>query len=132
MNDARVDHIEEKLTGLDQKVDGLSLQLHESTSRLDGRIDALGEQLRQSTSRLDGRIDALTAEMKAGFENVFAQTQAGFDDHRRYTEFLVLGVREDMSKRFNQVERRFDGVDERFDRMDGRFDRLERLIKERR
>ena len=55
------------------------------------------------------------------------------------------GVRDDMGKRFNQVERRFDSVDERFDRVNdrfkgvdqrfdqvaSRFDRLEQLIKER-
>ena len=104
MNDARVDHIEETLASLNRRVDGLSVQLHESTNRL------------------DGRIDALTAEMKAGFNHVFVQTQAGFDDHRRYAKFLVQGVREDLSKRFNQVERRFDSVDEH-------FDRLEQLIK---
>lgn len=120
MSDARVDHIEETLSSLGQKVDGLSLQLHETTDRL------------------DGRIDALALEMKAGFEH----TQAAFDDHRRYAEFLTQGVREDMSVRFNRVERRFDAVDERFDRMsqgvearfdsvEKRFDRLEKLIKER-
>ena len=91
-------------------------------------------QVQESTDRLDGRIDTLAVEMKNGFDH----TQAGFDDHRRYAEFLVQGVREDMSVRFNHVERRFDSVDERFQRVDGRFDgmderfdRLERLIKER-
>ncbi|NQW03827.1 MAG: hypothetical protein HQ485_07345 [Acidobacteria bacterium] len=77
---------------------------------------------RESTNRLDNRMDALTAEMHAGFKNVVEQTQAGFEDHRLYTEFLVTGLRDDMGARFNQVDRRFDAVDQR-------FDRLERLIR---
>ncbi len=84
---------------------------------------------RESTNRLDGRIDALTAEMHAGFKNVVEQTQAGFEDHRLYTEFLVTGLRNDMGARFNQVDRRFDSVNKQLESVDQRFDRLERLIK---
>ena len=61
----------------------------------------------------DGKIDDLAR-----------QTQAGFDDHRLYAEFLNQGIREEMNTRFNRMERRFDSVD-------NRFDRLEQLIKER-
>jgi chromosome segregation ATPase len=125
--DTRIDHIEETLSTLNHKVDDLSVQLHDSTQRLDRRIDGLETQLHESTERLDGRIDTVVADMKAGFD----QTQAAFDDHRRYAEFLWQGVRDDMSQRFNYVERRFDRMDERFDRLDDRFDRLERLIEER-
>lgn len=103
MNDVRVDHIEEVLTGLGHKVDGL------------------GMQLQDSTTRLDGRIDALALEMKAGFAKAFEQTQGGFNDHRACTEFVV--ERSAKSLR-TEMGRRFDGVEER-------FDRLENLIKSR-
>ncbi len=113
MSDARVDHLEETLGSLGKKLDGLSLQLQETTDRL------------------DAKIDSLAVEMNAGFE----QTQAAFDDHRQYAEFLSQSLREDLGARFNHAERRFDAVDERIDRrfdsVDERFDRLEKLIKER-
>jgi chaperonin cofactor prefoldin len=141
MNDARVDKIEEALNGLSHQVDGLSVQLYDSTDRLDGRIDELdarfasrleeqdarlGGRIEELGTRLDGRIDALAVEVRTGFED----TKLAFEDHRRYSEFLTERLRDDMNLRFDEVDRRFNQVDRRFDSMDERFDRLERLIRE--
>ena len=88
---------------------------------LDAKIDALG-------ARLDKKLDD-------GFAKAFEQTQGGFDEHRKFTEFVVERsatiLREEMNTRFKEVDRRFNQVDRRFDGMDDRFDRLEKLIKGR-
>jgi len=105
MNDARVDHIEEALTQLNGKADGLSKQM------------------------------VTHQDLKAGFAKAFEQTQGGFHDQRAYTEFVVERstrmLREEMNARFDQVDARFSRIDRRFDGMEERFDRLERLIKVR-
>jgi len=99
----------------------------------DARIDA----------RLEGRIDRLALEMRAGFAKAFEQTQGGFDEHRKFTEFVVersastlrtfteAVVERSANTLRMDMNRRFDEVDKRFDKLESRFDRLEGLIKER-
>ncbi|MEI6246293.1 MAG: hypothetical protein WCQ64_14765 [Acidobacteriota bacterium] len=85
MNDARVDHIEETLTQLSDKVDGLSL-------------------------RMVTKQDLETSMAKA-----FEQTQGGFEDHRGFMELTVAhhvgALRTDMNQRFDKVDARFDRLE---------------------
>ena len=82
----------------------------------------------RADTRLEGRIDRLALEMRAGFAKAFEQTQGGFDEHRKFTEFVVHRSATTLRMHMN---RRFDEVDQRFDGLESRFDRLEGLIKER-
>ena len=67
--DRRIDRLEERLVGTEERLDGrldrLETRLVGTEERLDGRLDRLETRLVGTGSRPDGRFDGLQASMDA-------------------------------------------------------------------
>ncbi len=118
MNGTRVDRIEETLGTLLELVHGVNATIDGVGQRLDAKID-------EGDRRLEARIDSTAATIRA-------ETQDGFDDARKFAEFIVersgQQIRDEMRQGFSLVDARFDLVDHRFNAIERRFDRLEERL----
>ena len=102
---------------LGTKMDALTVTVAGQTERID-RLIATTEDHTQ-------RIDALTASVDAKSRAV-AQT---FGEMRDFVVESVGQLRQDMTSRFDAVDKWFDGVDTRFDQVDTRLESVDKRLE---
>jgi len=110
------EHLSERVTAVERKVDGLSTRLDVLSVELHALNDREEEHYQQTAMAFAEQrsyTDALLAEMRSGFERMdsrFEQIDSRFVQ---------------IDSRFVQIDSRFVQIDSRFEQIDSRFDRVE-------